>query len=149
MAGRMPMKKIVSLLVLLVAAYAGWDGFDRPNEAGSSASQSDRTLAGTIGAYKSGEQIQGSGVVTNILSDDNEGNRHQRFVLRLPSGETLLIAHNIDLAPRLSSLNAGDLVAFNGVYEWNSKGGVVHWTHRDPNGRHEAGWLKHNGRTYQ
>jgi hypothetical protein len=32
---------------------------------------------------------------------------------------------------------------------WNEKGGVVHWTHRDPGGRHMAGWLAHNGKTYQ
>lgn len=75
--------------------------------------------------------------------------RHQRFILTLSSGQTLLVAHNIDLAPRLASLKSGDSVAFNGVYEWNAKGGVIHWTHRDRSGRHQAGWLKHAGQTYQ
>ncbi|MCK5070226.1 MAG: DUF3465 domain-containing protein, partial [Desulfocapsa sp.] len=28
-------------------------------------------------------------------------------------------------------------------------GGVIHWTHRDHNGRHIDGWLKYNGKTYQ
>ena len=45
--------------------------------------------------------------------------------------------------------NTGDTVAFHGVYEWNAQGGVIHWTHHDPVGRHVAGWLKHNGQTYQ
>jgi hypothetical protein len=93
-------------------------------------------------------QVQGEGVVVRVLPDDLEGSRHQRFILRLDSGQTLLISHNIDLAPRIEGLAAGDSVAFHGEYEWNEKGGVVHWTHRDPNGRHPDGWLRHGGRTY-
>jgi len=84
-----------------------------------------------------------------MLPDDNDGSRHQRFIVRLGSGQTILIAHNIDIAPRVSPLNVGDTIEFNGEYEWNSKGGVVHWTHRDPTGRHPAGWLMHNGKAFQ
>lgn len=97
----------------------------------------------------SGVQVAGEGVVSKILPDDNDGSRHQRFILTLSSGQKLLMAHNIDLAPRIASLMEGDSVAFYGVYEWNVKGGVIHWTHLDPDGRHEAGWLKHAGRIYQ
>ncbi|OIN04846.1 hypothetical protein BFR47_05800 [Oceanisphaera psychrotolerans] len=94
-------------------------------------------------------QVEGRGRVSRLLADDNKGSRHQRFLLALPSGQTLLIAHNIDLAPRIDGLKVGDTVAFYGEYEWNDKGGVVHWTHHDPRGRHPGGWLKHNGRLYQ
>src|SRR5215813_14123275 len=94
-------------------------------------------------------QVEGEGVVTRILSDDVTGARHQRFIVRLTSGQTVLISHNIDLAPRLEGLREGDSVAFNGEYVWNSEGGLVHWTHHDPAGRHVAGWLKYKGRTYQ
>ena len=106
-------------------------------------------LGNAFTEQKSGSQVTGEGTVTKLLSDDNEGSRHQRFILTLASGQTLLVAHNIDLAPRLTSLKTGDAVAFNGVFEWNAKGGVIHWTHRDPSGRHQAGWLKHAGQTYQ
>jgi hypothetical protein len=56
------------------------------------------------------------------------GSRHQRFILELGSGQTLLVAHNIDLAPRLPALAVGETVDFNGVYEWTPEGGVIHWT---------------------
>jgi len=94
-------------------------------------------------------QVQGSGTVSHIFRDDTTGSRHQKFILKLPSSQTLLVAHNIDLAPRLNGISKGDTVQFYGQYEWNPKGGVLHWTHHDPKGRHKNGWLKYNGQTYQ
>lgn len=94
-------------------------------------------------------QVRGSGEVIRVLNDDNQGSRHQKFLLKLLSGQTILIAHNIDLAPRINSIATGDSVQFYGEYEWNKKGSVVHWTHHDPRGRHVGGWLKHHGKTYQ
>ena len=94
-------------------------------------------------------QVEGEGIVTRILADDIDGSRHQRFIVRLTSGQTVLIAHNIDVAPRIATLHAGDRIGFYGEYVWNAQGGKVHWTHHDPGGKHVAGWLKHKGRTYQ
>ena len=93
--------------------------------------------------------VEAGGVVDRLLPDDTEGSRHQRFILRLPSGHTVLVSHNIDLAPRLSNLRVGDPVAFRGEYEWNARGGVIHWTHHDPQGRLPGGWLDHEGRRYE
>jgi Protein of unknown function (DUF3465) len=93
--------------------------------------------------------VEASGRVLKVLPDDNQGSRHQRFLLDTGLGHSLLIAHNIDLAPRIADLQRGDLVHFKGEYVWNEKGGVVHWTHHDPDGSHPGGWLKHNGRTYE
>jgi hypothetical protein len=87
-------------------------------------------------SHQSDVQVSGSGNVIRVLPDDNQGSRHQKFILRLYSNQTILISHNIDLAPRVLNLNVGDTVEFNGEYEWNSKGGVVHWTHRDLRGIH-------------
>jgi hypothetical protein len=87
--------------------------------------------------------------VSRLLADDLEGQRHQRFILEMASGQTVLVTHNTDIAPRVDGLQEGDRVRFKGEYVWNQKGGVVHWTHHDPDGRHAAGWLQHNGKTYQ
>lgn len=94
-------------------------------------------------------QVTGQGTVVKLLADDTDGSRHQRFIVRLNSGRTLLVSHNIDLAPRIGALRVGDTVAFYGEYEWNPKGGVIHWTHHDPQGIHPAGWIKHEGQSYQ
>lgn len=113
------------------------------SDAGSSAI--DRAFE----AQRSNVQVHGRGTVANVLKDDNDGSRHQRFVLRLASGRTVLVAHNIDLAPRVEPLTTGDAIDFAGEYEWNAKGGVLHWTHRDPAGRHPGGWLELNGRRFE
>ena len=98
---------------------------------------------------RSSIQVAGSGVVSRILKDGLEGGRHQRFILTLASGTTLLVAHNIDIAPRIQNLSLGDTVSFVGEYEWNKRGGVLHWTHRDPANRHPHGRLEHEGKVYQ
>lgn len=108
-----------------------------------------RVIAEAYRAQRSDVQVMGEGTVKKILRDDLDGSRHQRFLLRLANKQTLLVAHNIDLAPRIDALREGDKVAFFGEYEWNNQGGVIHWTHHDPAGRHVGGWLKHGGRTYQ
>lgn len=113
------------------------------------AARTDDAIAQAYRNGTSGVEVVGAGVVERVLPDDSDGSAHQRFIVRLASGQTLLVAHNIDLAPRIPGLAAGDSVGFKGEYEWNSQGGVVHWTHRDPAGKHVAGWLKHGGRTYQ
>lgn len=105
----------------------------------------EHAYANRLGSY----QVEGQGTVVKLLADDNDGSRHQRFIVKLASGRTLLVAHNIDLAPRIDALAVGDTVGFYGEYEWNAKGGVIHWTHHDPQRRHPGGWLRHAGRTYQ
>lgn len=114
-----------------------------------SSSDGDAALARAFEQRTSNIQVEGQGVVLRVLPDDNDGSRHQRFIVALGSGQTLLISHNIDLAPRVVGLRKGDVVSFSGEYEWSAKGGVIHWTHRDPGRRHPAGWIKHNNELYQ
>lgn len=106
-------------------------------------------VAAAFAQRHSDVQVRGAGRVIRTLADDQQGSRHQRFILRLADDLTLLIAHNIDLAPRIPDLAIGDHVEFYGEYEYNERGGVVHWTHHDPAGRHPHGWLRHRGTVYQ
>ena len=153
---------IAGVILLLIAAYFGLDlSGHKQNQSPSStipAAQRNETTLSNNGvdtvkaAYEqrqSNVQVQGSGRVKAILRDDNDGSRHQKFILVLKNGLSILVAHNIDLAPKISNLNKGDIVEFYGEYEYNPKGGVLHWTHHDPQGRHESGWLKHDGQIYQ
>lgn len=131
------MKKLIAIFIAILCVIS------------IGAQANDRQLKQAYNNHQSDVQIQGSGTVVRLLRDDNDGSRHQKFILKLDSKQTLLVAHNIDLAPRIPNLKVGDRVQFYGEYEWNQKGGVMHWTHHDPNNRHPDGWLKHNGKKYE
>lgn len=147
------MNKLLLALAVAATLYYGLGQQDKPDPAvtqtGAPAPSGNDVVRAAFDKQLNGVQVSGQGNVVKLLQDDNDGSRHQRFVLELPSGHTLLVAHNIDLAPRIDGLATGDNVAFHGVYEWNAQGGVLHWTHHDPRGQHQAGWLRHAGRTYQ
>ena len=141
------MRKFIVLVIALALAYLLHVRNDTARvEAPAAAAAADGVVASRQVALG---QVSGRGTVIRILADDDEGDRHQRFLLRLQSGATLLVAHNIDVAPRVEPLHVGDTVEYAGEFAWNPKGGVVHWTHHDPSGRHPDGWLRHDGRTFQ
>jgi len=95
-----------------------------------------------------GQWVEASGFVRRLLSDDNDGSRHQRMILDMRNGQTLLIAHNLDLARRVP-VGLGDRIQFRGMYEWNDLGGLIHWTHHDPLGVEDGGFIKFRTRIYQ
>lgn len=150
----------IAALVVCVLVWAGCGSAVQPSEPsgvaardessnGVAAAAQDSPIGRAFKNRTSNVQVEDEGVVTRILEDDLAGSRHQRFIVRLASGQTILIVHNIDIAPRVAGLREGDRVRFYGEYVWNEKGGMVHWTHHDPAGRHVTGWLKCKGRTYQ
>lgn len=93
--------------------------------------------------------IEDTGQVVKLLADDNKGARHQKFLVKVATGQTLLFAHNIDLAPRVDNIQEGDTLRFRGEYVYNPKGGVIHWTHHDPKNKITGGWITHNNTEYK
>lgn len=153
-------RTVLGIVVVIAAAIFGFNEVQRPDSAqtGSSAGSvsgidatyevaADEILA-AFEAQRSDMWIEAGGRVQRTLSDDSEGSRHQRFIVRLANDHTVLIAHNIDLAQRVP-LKAGDPVSFYGEYEWNEQGGVIHWTHHDPRNRRKGGWIRHKDTTYR
>ena len=115
-----------------------------PTEAGAGHTE----LAEAYRERSSGIVVESEGLVERILADDREGTPHQRFILRLSGDHTVLVSHNLDLASRVP-VSEGEVVQFRGQYEWNEQGGVVHWTHHDPNDRRPGGWIRHEGVLYR
>ena len=148
------MRKLVAFICLLGVVYAlavQHGAFNRPVDATAIAGEScnEQALSAAYSNHQHQVQVCGTGVVTKVLKDDTQGSRHQRFIVRMPQGQTILIAYNFDIAPRIDGLRAGSPIEFVGEYEWNGQGGVVHWTHHDPSGRHATGWIRYSGRQYQ
>jgi cytosine/uracil/thiamine/allantoin permease len=115
----------------------------------STLSTSDRILAQAFKSKTSGFMVKFFGTVIRKLPDDTVGSRHQKFIVRLNSGQTLLIAHNIDLAPRVAHLKTSNTVSIYGEYIWNAEGGIVHQTHHNPGGTIGGGWIRHKGVVYR
>ena len=94
-----------------------------------------------------GDWIEARGQVRRLLSDGSDFERHQRFVVVVDGDQSLLIAHNLEIADRIP-LGLGDRVRFRGIYEYNDSGGVVHFTHRDPHGEEAGGWVEFRKERY-
>lgn len=143
---------VVIVVGCVVLATLGGNSQPAPSSPSSVVSidpaTTDAQLHQLFESKTSNVQMRGVGTVSRLLADDDSGSRHQRFILTLASGQTLLIAHNIDIAPRLNGLAVGDTVSFYGEYIYSDQGGTVHWTHHDPSGTHVAGWLDWNGKRY-
>jgi len=142
-------KKLLIVVIALLGAYYALERSPPEGQHSPASQTANAELEVAISERRTGFQVRGSATVARVLPDDNDGSRHQRFILELESGRTLLVVHNIDVAPRVSGLRPGDSVSFFGEYEWNDRGGVIHWTHHDPRAQHVDGWLEYNGERYK
>ena len=138
--------RLIALAIIIAAGvYAYWVA-SRPATDGAAAAQK------AFRDHLSDLHLTVGGTVTRLLADDTEGTPHQRFIIRTRLGQTLLIAHNLDLAPRVP-VQTGDRINVNGIYEWNEHGGLVHQTHHNPSLRSArgGGWIKleRTGKTYR
>jgi hypothetical protein len=157
------------LLFLLCGLLAACDGTNnnKANMTNSTMDVTDKSKTislGRLGGSLQGDQltikeaykkklddvfVEDSGEVIKLLKDDTHGAQHQRFIIKTSNGKTVLVAHNIDIADRINSIRIGDTVTFRGEYVFNPKGGILHWTHHDPDGSSVGGWIEHEGKTYK
>jgi hypothetical protein len=127
---------------------ADFPGSGQPDSARAGDLNGEQAILAAFRQKRSNQIVEAEGVVARVLPDDVTGSRHQKFIVRFSSGHTVLVAHNIDLARRVP-LQQGDRVRIRGEYEYNDRGGVVHWTHHDPQRRHPGGWIEHKQAVYR
>lgn len=121
--------------------------------AGGCASPSTPNDAAVCDAYQAGRshvEVVADGTVTRVLGvKAGRTSPHEGFLMKLGSGcDTIVrVEANTDFTGQFS-LAPGDRVTVKGEYEFYRLGGVIHWTHRDPRGRHEGGYVEVGGKTY-
>jgi len=84
--------------------------------------------------------------VSDILPDSFGRYRHQRFLLRCPTGQQILIVNDVTVGQRVP-VKLGDRVAAHGEYIWNRQGGLIHFTHSSAGA--EQGWILRGDHVYE
>lgn len=111
----------------------------------------DAAVCNAFQAGRSHVEVVADGSVTRVLGvQSGRVSPHEGFLMKLGSGCTLVVRveANTDFTGSFA-LAQGDRVTVKGEYEYYPRGGVIHWTHRDPRGRHESGFISIGGKTYE
>jgi hypothetical protein len=85
--------------------------------------------------------------VTQVLPDDLIGSKHQKWIVQLEDGSSLLCVYNSDMGDRIP-VQVGQTMSLGGQYIWDRGGGLIHWLHADPQHRRPDGYVLLNGTTY-
>ncbi len=99
----------------------------------------------------SGVEVSAAGRVTRTLGmRTGRSGIHEGFLMRADGKPALVVRveDNVDLTGPIP-LSEGERVVVHGQYEYYPRGGVIHWTHHDPAGRHPNGYIIVGGKTYQ
>jgi hypothetical protein len=129
-----------ALLGLVAAVLVACSGAAQPDDA---------AIVQDFQSHRSDVEVTADATVAQVLPDRvSATGTHEQFIIKLTSGDlTLLVEHNLSIAPR-APVAVGDHVIVHGEYIWNAQGGLIHFTHHDPEGRHEGGFIQDNGMTY-
>jgi hypothetical protein len=114
---------------------------------GPDSSLSDRRLAAAFENRISGFRVRLRGEVVEIFRHYVHSREKQEFVVRLDSGQTVLIIHNKTFARPVPRLRLGNRVSVMGRYRWNNEGGYVDQTNTLSCGC-KFGWIRRNGKKY-
>ena len=109
----------------------------------------DQAIVQDFQQHRSAVEVTADGTVIRLLNDSTgPSGTHERFIIRLRTGDlTLLIDHNVSIGARVP-VHDGDQVLVHGEYVWNAQGGLIHFTHHDPQGTREGGYIEDNGARY-
>ena len=85
--------------------------------------------------------LEAKGKVIKLLEDEHKGSPHQRFIIEVHSGHTILVINNIEHGYRIP-VKLGDVIEVKGSYVWNQYGGLIHETHHHVEGEdHVDGYI--------
>ena len=138
------LKQVLTIIALIISAFFAKDYNSKENNTNFKSTNS-ASLEQVIRKRSSGTIVTIEAKVIKHLSDDLVGDKHQKMIVKV-GNNTLLLAHNIDIAPRVP-VREGEFLEIKGEYEWNEKGGLIHWTHKS-NKNHPPGWIKYNNKKY-
>lgn len=114
--------------------------------AGDSQPPNDR-LAEIFQQGRTGVWVSGHGSVTQAPSDLPGADPQQRYIVRINEDFTVMILHSLQFSERVPA-QRGDVIAFQGRYEWSASGGNISHTHGDAAQPGGGGWIEHDGRRY-
>ncbi|HZU14928.1 MAG TPA: DUF3465 domain-containing protein [Chloroflexota bacterium] len=140
-------------VVVILGVVVGLAVYLRTHESRPTAEQARRLSAvgcraaqAAFAVHASGRWLTVHATVSRLLPDSDGRYRHQRFIVRCRSGQTLLIVNDISIGQRVP-VARGDAVTVRGQYVWDAEGGLIHFTHHDPAGG-TGGWILRHGRVY-
>lgn len=83
----------------------------------------------------------------NFFYGSHTHRMHEEFGAQTAAGP-IDVVHNVGIAPRVP-VQPGDHIDVRGEMVHDpGRVPVVHWTHRDPAGRHDDGFIRYRGRVY-
>ncbi len=134
---------LIGMLVVLCAGCRSTTG----KSVGASVTN-DSQIVAFQSEHRMNTEVTGKVRVYKLLREDDEGLKHERFLVMLSDGTTVLVAHSLDKAPPVP-VSPEDEIIIHGEYVWNAKGGVIHWTHHSDTPKHEGGWIDFKGKRYE
>jgi hypothetical protein len=103
--------------------------------------------------HRSRIEVTAAGSVARILGTrEGRSGAHEGFLLHLRGasgrGLTVRVEDNVDLTGPIP-LAPGDDVEVRGEYIYDPRGGLIHYTHTDPRGRHPGGYVRVGDKIYR
>lgn len=136
---------LAAIAVLAVLASGAWWWQSRP---GYEVESGFAIVEHAFRVRQSGIMTEVTGTVVRILLDDKDDLRNQKFVIRLPNDQSVLVVHDQKAGGRVP-VSVGDTVLVRGEYMWTETGGTFRNTQRDFSPRRLHGWIDHEGDRYQ